>query len=637
MLRRMYLRSKVIILLCVVFAVSVLQLSVAAGEAASLDIYGNSKPGWWSVGVEGGIPDVKEVGKVTDFGAVPNDKTDDLNAFKDAIDHAFNAGGGAILVPAGTYVLKGPIVLKSGVVLRGEGAGNTHLEFDSRTNIIKISGSTIGKSIEVVGDHAKGSTAITLADASSIKAGDIIEISVENDKEKMVTNPEWDQEWARRSVGQNTKVVAVNGNKVEIADQLRNEYKAAFAPNVYKVDPVVNSGIEYLHIYRVDNNDVHGVTFERAYNCWMRGVEVNNVRKSTVQVMYSYRVEIRDSYFHDATDFSGGGHGYGIELMNRSSNCLVENNIFKKFRHSMLLQYGANGNVFGYNYSRELGNDILPDISLHGTWTHENLFEANVVERAGVGDYWGPAPYNTFLRNIIEMNLFVEDSSNHTYAIGNEIRGNKLKDVGGSRNKYFKGYHGVNIDFQGVVPGGVKRETLIIHGNYETEKVYWEEGINDHTIPASYYHKSKPAFLGNRQWPVLGPDVMGKGTIPAQERWDSGKMNVKPVVKAALPAVEPTPVPAETQVLPETQAPEVTQVPTETQSPVETTAAVESTVPAETSAPTEDTASTDTSNAREASNPQDTAAESGSGAIIIIIAILVVAAGGAVAFIKNRK
>ncbi|MBM4395981.1 MAG: hypothetical protein FJ087_09850 [Deltaproteobacteria bacterium] len=50
----------------------------------------------------------------------------------------------------------------------------------------------------------------------------------------------------------------------------------------------------------------------------------------------------------------------------------------------MMVTTGANGNVFGYNYSRdpyrsETINDFSGDISVHGHWPFANLFEGNVV------------------------------------------------------------------------------------------------------------------------------------------------------------------------------------------------------------------------------------------------------------------
>lgn len=57
---------------------------------------------------------------VSTFGAIPNDGTSDLAATRQAIDAAAAAGGGIVFFPAGTYNFEDSLLLKSGVVLRGE-------------------------------------------------------------------------------------------------------------------------------------------------------------------------------------------------------------------------------------------------------------------------------------------------------------------------------------------------------------------------------------------------------------------------------------------------------------------------------------------------------------------------------------
>jgi polygalacturonase len=54
--------------------------------------------------------------RVTDYGALGDDKTDDTSALQAALSAAGSAGGGTVVVPAGTY-LSGPIVLSSGTRL----------------------------------------------------------------------------------------------------------------------------------------------------------------------------------------------------------------------------------------------------------------------------------------------------------------------------------------------------------------------------------------------------------------------------------------------------------------------------------------------------------------------------------------
>lgn len=58
---------------------------------------------------------------VTSYGATANDSLDDdLSAFNQAIDAAHQAGGGVVYVPSGRYHLSDDLMLKSGVLIRGD-------------------------------------------------------------------------------------------------------------------------------------------------------------------------------------------------------------------------------------------------------------------------------------------------------------------------------------------------------------------------------------------------------------------------------------------------------------------------------------------------------------------------------------
>jgi len=57
---------------------------------------------------------------VNSFGANGSDQNADQSAVEQAIESAFQAGGGVVFFPAGTYIFTDDLLLKSGVVLRGE-------------------------------------------------------------------------------------------------------------------------------------------------------------------------------------------------------------------------------------------------------------------------------------------------------------------------------------------------------------------------------------------------------------------------------------------------------------------------------------------------------------------------------------
>lgn len=80
---------------------------------------------------EAPLPEPPVVADVRAFGARGDGRSDDWKAFEAAQRQAAEAGGGAVLVPPGTYRLGAPLHLRfDGVVLRGAGRAASVLEFE---------------------------------------------------------------------------------------------------------------------------------------------------------------------------------------------------------------------------------------------------------------------------------------------------------------------------------------------------------------------------------------------------------------------------------------------------------------------------------------------------------------------------
>jgi hypothetical protein len=200
----------------------------------------------------------------------------------------------------------------------------------------------------------------------------------------------------------------------------------------------------------------------------------------------------------------------------------------------MLAQVGACGNVFGYNYSAapvqgegetNLNDGWTPDdISLHGHYAYMNLFESNSVVEAGIGDYWGPSgPGNTFFRNTIRhesdfQGLYLQD-----YSHGQNLIGNVLE--AGSSN---------------IIDIHSSCQNILVHGNSVGGTVSWDPNIDDHQLPFSYYLTEKPVFLEDKSWPLMGSDITGTNTLPAQDRFEGGQYIPvavpRPIVYESTPA-----------------------------------------------------------------------------------------------------
>lgn len=86
----------------------------------------------------GGSLQAKEF-DITQYGATPNDDTDDTTAIENTLTACAEAGGGTVLVPAGTFLLsrrnnESPILeVPSDTTVRGEGAASI-LKFDPAVN-----------------------------------------------------------------------------------------------------------------------------------------------------------------------------------------------------------------------------------------------------------------------------------------------------------------------------------------------------------------------------------------------------------------------------------------------------------------------------------------------------------------------
>jgi len=76
--------------------------------------YGNDASHWTNVLPWGNVIDV------TTLGAIANDGQSDQQAVEQAIDAAFGQRGGVVFFPAGVYHFTNDLILKTGVVLRGE-------------------------------------------------------------------------------------------------------------------------------------------------------------------------------------------------------------------------------------------------------------------------------------------------------------------------------------------------------------------------------------------------------------------------------------------------------------------------------------------------------------------------------------
>ena len=400
--------------------------------------------------------------------------------------------------------LSSSIVLNDSIVLKGNSSDSTTLSFDlsGASDLIRVNGSVSNTIARFIANADKDSSFIVLDNPQLFQANDYIKI-FQNDSALLFSN------WAYGSVGQIVQISTIVGNRINLNSPLRKSFVLNDSCRVRKMLPVKEVGIECLKIKRLDQSlgQTTNIDINYAVNCWVKGVESDTCNFAHIAISNSSNIEISGCYFHDAFAYGGGGQAYGVVAQATSGECLIENNVFNHLRHSMLIQSGANGNVYAYNssvnpywVSGALPANSAGDMVLHGNYTFLNLFEGNTGQNIVIDDSHGiNGPYNTYFRNRADLyGIFMNSNppSNNQNFVGNEV----------TNNGPFMGMY--QLSGNGHFAHGNNIKGTIQPANTNT--------LND----TSYYKKIKPGYIAfNATWPSIGiPNIISSGTIPAQQR-----------------------------------------------------------------------------------------------------------------------
>jgi hypothetical protein len=460
----------------------------------------------WSKAGADEMPVFSHIITASSLGLDATGQRDNTAAVNNAIDTA--AKPLMILFEPGVYLFSGTIMLKNDICISGYSSQNTFFKFDMRKKslrCISANGTAGSQFTDVSGGYFRGSGFLLTSESSLFNIDDYIELRQENGT--------WDSnpaDWAKNSVGQILQISNINGDTIFFHEKLRINYSPTLHPQIRRINPVKNCEIKYMNIERIDLPETgapYNILFSLAVNCVVRGLESNKSVGSHVMITLSKNITVSGCYFHHAFIFDGSGtKGYGVTLNNHTSDCLVENNIFKYLRHAMMVKHGANGNVFACNYSLEPNRsepvaNLSGDISLHGHFAYANLFEGNIVQNIITDDYWGPSgPLNTFFRNRAELYgiISTSDKSDTMNYAGNETT-NSAPFMGQFMMKGSGHYlYGNNI-IGTTTPAGT-----------------------DDFSQKSIFYKDTPQFWDiNAPFPSIGlPNDLGKYTIPAKYRYE---------------------------------------------------------------------------------------------------------------------
>lgn len=520
-----------------------------------------------SVGIPGGIPIRQTV-----FTTVSVDTTgvaDSTSAINAAI--AACPSNQVIKLPSGFIRADGQINIKEGVTLRGNGMSNTILRTKSGvlSSLSFFSPSDFTVDQAITSGYTKGSTSLTLANASSFQVGHQLMVDEDNDLTIVNANggeggpgqntgdPVYD-----RARGAYLEVIAKNGNTLTVFPALPWTFTAPQNPRAH-IEATGNktsirwAGVESLTLTNTmpDGFAVEKmVSMWRASYCWLKDVETRRSGPIALAIRKGFRNQIEGCTFWGiGANSAGSGQGYCVQSDYKTSFNLIWNNISTRLLGLCTLEYGSVGNVIAFNFVTNAiyGFDLAhtqdtwmgADYSTHALHQGYELFEGNV------GDMWSPdnihgssshlIAFRNYFRGIrpgttdhnrcVEIDAWQRYSSIVGNVLGNSswTQSNRYEAINGSvnfgsdRTIYRIGYFNVNSSSQNY--DTTTLSTLIRHGNWDavTSTIKWESGIADRNLPSSLFLSARPSWWGaSYPFPAIGSDLTPMVSMnPAQRRF----------------------------------------------------------------------------------------------------------------------
>jgi hypothetical protein len=489
----------------------------------------------------------------------------------------------SVLLQPGTYTIAGTLHVPSHVTLRGAGADQTILSATGAGEAVVAlgSGSVPYRPRVIAGGARAGSTQIELVSAQGVLPGSFLAIAEHNDPAYVTSagsggNCNWcDGGWSHdgsMARGQIVEVTAVADNLVSFSPALYAAYTHEPVAVPFAM-AAMRAGVEDLQVRA--NNTGYNANFALsmcAY-CWVRGVESNYADGDHVDVYWGFRDEIRDSYFSNAFLHVPGGHDSDIDLALKTSATLVENNIVERTHDSVMLEWGAAGNVIAYNYmmgefDSDAPNVVIGGIDYHGAHPQFNLLEGNVLTAIYADSVWGSSSGTTAFRNwVVGTNRICQplhgrgpvdcSGSNghygfqaaravqlsylatHNNFIANVVGSAQMQSLKGyslpleqfgvlefpakriyeAAVGFSFGYGSANDDGTGNGCGGGvppchaqgTSATDLLHGNVNLPGGGATAWAPGlpRALPPSLYLSGKPPWWGSQPFPAIGPDVTG--------------------------------------------------------------------------------------------------------------------------------
>lgn len=350
-------------------------------------------------GVVGGIPSYAVGANIMDYGGVADGVTSNNSAFAAALAACSNDQ--AVIFPEGEFMFNSQIGIgmsTSRRAIRGAGMDATILKFSSSGGVVFGGDGSFGSPSysphsTITGGLTKGSTTLTVTDASAFVAGRMARIILVDETNTPVVSVYNYTGNLRFMVW----VVSKAGNTLTITPPIAGD----FDPDATNGAEIWQAQLASQQLCGVEDLTIDGQASGGAlqstlymqgncYQCWAKGVKVKNYQNYGINVQTSVMTELRQTYI--MVGYGGGSNRSGL-LCNTNTGLLYEDNITQGTSPAIEVNFGTVGSVFAFNFTTGAFNIN------HGPHNTLNLYEGNKFSGAQPDGYFGGISRETFFRN----------------------------------------------------------------------------------------------------------------------------------------------------------------------------------------------------------------------------------------------
>ncbi len=357
--------------------------------------------------------------KVVDYGAIPNDGKDDIDAIQSAIDAAAKAGGGIVSFPSGTFDFDVNTanrflhISHSNIIIRGNGSNIEGTVFHDHTastspdpkkmwlsglypgfiyagilpsdSTWRISGKS-EEALTLIKPASRQTKVIEVEDASQLKAGDTYLLTLFDPDSSLA----FSLVYPMKKMGKNhitgqqpyrfqnlVTIEAIKGNSIILLAPVLWDLKSEWKPQLWRVPEVLSGiGIEGIRMktdwkesFIHHHSDVHDngwdqIRFSFVKDSWVKNL-VHDGATTAVSLSNSTHCVVMDGQIIG----NPGHNGFGVNGF--STYNLLINLQGGRAMHTYTIQGHVSGNVFHNCYSEEPSS-----IDGHGGLGVYNLFDS---------------------------------------------------------------------------------------------------------------------------------------------------------------------------------------------------------------------------------------------------------------------